>query len=417
MATKQTQPKPGYKLTEIGEIPEEWETKTIEQTCKILDSQRVPLNEETRKDMKGNIPYYGANGVLDYINDHIFDDRLILIAEDGGYFEDYQNRPIAYIVEGKCWVNNHAHVLKVRENGFVTDYVFYSLEHRNILPFIKGSTRSKLNQKDLRSIPIPVPLSIEEQQKIAEILSTADEAIHKTDDVIRKTQELKKGLMQRLLTRGIGHTKFKPTGICDIPEEWEVVRLGDICEVVGGGTPSTTAKEYWGGTIPFVIPTDITNLEGNSLEKTENYITELGLKDSSAKLISEGAVLLTSRATIGFCAINKVPVSTNQGFASVICKDIIHNQFLLYYLRLIKNKLLSLASGSTFKEISKASLRKLQLPLPPLPEQQKIAEILSTVDAKIESERHRKQKLQELKQGLMQVLLTGRVRIKLNEPN
>jgi len=189
-----------FKQTEIGEIPEEWAVKTIEQTCEILDSQRIPLNEETRKGMKGNIPYYGANGLLDYISDHIFDDKLILIAEDGGYFEDYQNRPIAYLVEGKCWVNNHAHVLKVRENGFVTEYIFYTLEHRNILPFIKGSTRSKLNQKDLRSIRIPVPSSSEEQQKIAEILSTVDEKIEVERQRREKLEELKKGLMQVLLT-------------------------------------------------------------------------------------------------------------------------------------------------------------------------------------------------------------------------
>lgn len=115
---------------------------------------------------------------------------------------------------------------------------------------------------------------------------------------------------------------YKLTEIGEILEEWEVVRLGDedICEVVSGGTPSTNVKEYWSGTIPFVIPTDVTNLKNNFLEKTATYITELGLKNSSAKLIPEGAILLTSRATIGFCAINKVPVTTNQGFATLICK-------------------------------------------------------------------------------------------------
>ncbi len=198
---------------------------------------------------------------------------------------------------------------------------------------------------------------------------------------------------------------YKLTEIGEIPKEWEVVRLGDISEVTGGGTPSTSIKEYWGGAIPFVIPTDITNLKNNFLEQTANYITELGLKNSSAKVIPEGAILLTSRATIGFCAINKVPMTTNQGFASLICKDEVHNQYFLYYLRFVRNKLESLASGSTFKEVSKTSLRKLKIPLPPLPEQQKIAEILSTVDEAIQKTNEIIQKTQELKKGLMQQLL------------
>lgn len=201
-------------------------------------------------------------------------------------------------------------------------------------------------------------------------------------------------------------TKFKQTEIGEIPNDWEVVRLGEVSEIVGGGTPSTSAKEYWNGSIPFVIPTDVTNLKSNFLEQTANYITDLGLKDSSAKLIPEGAVLVTSRATIGFCAINKVPVATNQGFASIICKDRIHNQFLLYYVRFIKSRLESLASGSTFKEVSKTSLRKLKLPFPPILEQRKIAEILSTADEAIQKTDEVIAKAEELKKGLMQELLT-----------
>lgn len=189
-----------FKQTEIGEVPEEWDVGTVEETCEVLDSQRVPLNEETRETMKGNIPYYGANGVVDYVNDYIFNDKLILIAEDGGHFEEYATRPIAYLVTGKCWVNNHAHVLKVKEkDGFVTEYVLYSLEHKNIVPFIKGSTRSKLNQKELRQIPIPIP-PLPEQLKIASILLAIDKKIDKENECKKHQEILKEGLMQDLLT-------------------------------------------------------------------------------------------------------------------------------------------------------------------------------------------------------------------------
>ena len=97
-----------FKRTEAGEIPVEWEVVKIEDCCDILDSERIPLNDEERRDIKGEYPYYGANGVVDWINKHIFDEDLILMAEDGGYFDQYETRTIAYLVNGKCWVNNHA---------------------------------------------------------------------------------------------------------------------------------------------------------------------------------------------------------------------------------------------------------------------------------------------------------------------
>ena len=180
------------------EIPEEWKIKKIGECCNILDSKRIPINSEERKKIQGTIPYYGANGIQGYVNDHIFDEELILLAEDGGYFEEYKTRPIAQYVVGKCWVNNHAHVLNAKNNNFLK-LVFYSLIHKNITPYINGSTRTKLNQSDLRQISILIP-SINEQQKIASILSGVDAYIQKTQEYKEKLDILKRGLMQKLLT-------------------------------------------------------------------------------------------------------------------------------------------------------------------------------------------------------------------------
>ncbi|MBE2941295.1 hypothetical protein HPK04_11805, partial [Anoxybacillus flavithermus] len=214
------------KDTLLGPLPIDWDVKKIEEVCDILDSQRVPLNKEQRDAMQGEIPYYGANGVVDYINEYLFDEPLILMAEDGGYFDEYQTRPIAYKIQGKSWVNNHAHVLRPKENTDF-DWVFYSLVHKNVIPFINGGTRAKLNQSDLRILPIAIP-PLAEQRKIAAILSSVDEAIEKTEAIIEQTEKVKKGLMQQLLTKGIGHTKFKKTEIGEIPEGWEVVELQDL---------------------------------------------------------------------------------------------------------------------------------------------------------------------------------------------
>jgi type I restriction enzyme S subunit len=187
-----------FKKTKIGEIPVDWEVVKIDDCCDILDSQRIPLNDETRRNMKGQYPYCGANGLLDGINNFIFDDDLILMAEDGGHFEEYKTKPIAYLVSGKCWVNNHAHVLRAKK-GWSRKWVFYSVVHKNIIAYIGGGTRSKLNQKELRAISIPAP-SFLEQRKIAEILSAVDEDIEREVDNRKKLEIIKKGLMQVLLT-------------------------------------------------------------------------------------------------------------------------------------------------------------------------------------------------------------------------
>jgi type I restriction enzyme S subunit len=187
-----------FKKTGIGEIPLDWSIRSIGDLCEILDSARVPLNKEQREKMKGKIPYYGANGIVDYINDFIFDDDLILMAEAGGYFEEYKSRPIAYLIHGKSWVNNHAHVLKVKEPNDNL-WVYYSLVHKNIIPFIKGGTRSKLNQEELRQITILLPAA-SEQKEIAEILSSVDKEIEKETSHKDQLEWLKKGLMQVLLT-------------------------------------------------------------------------------------------------------------------------------------------------------------------------------------------------------------------------
>lgn len=101
-----------------------WTSKRIDDCCTILDHKRVPINSEDREEMIGDIPYYGANGIQGYVNNYIFDDDLILLAEDGGHFEEYAKRPIAYKISGKSWVNNHAHVLKVK-NGYDFNYIFH----------------------------------------------------------------------------------------------------------------------------------------------------------------------------------------------------------------------------------------------------------------------------------------------------
>jgi len=200
--------------------------------------------------------------------------------------------------------------------------------------------------------------------------------------------------------------KYKETPVGKIPVDWDLVRLGDICDVIGGSTPSTNRKEFWGGDIPFATPTDITKLDGREIEDTDQRITPEGLSSCGTNLLPVGTILLTSRATLGACAINKKPMATNQGFANLVCKERAYNWFVFYKMASLKNELQKLGSGSTFKEVSKKSIKGIAFSLPPLTEQKKIAEILSTVDEAIEKTDQIIEKTKEIKKGLMQKLLT-----------
>ena len=189
----------GYKKTEVGLIPEDWTVEALQKVTDCLDHLRVPLNEGERAKRKGDIPYCGANGVVDHIDDYLIDDDVILIAEDGGYFDEYATRPIAYRMTGKCWVNNHAHVLKSRA-GFTQDYLFYTLVHKNLLQFIASGTRAKLNRSELNKIEIPIPSLPTEQEAIARTLNEVDTEIESLKSKLAKARKIKQGMMQELLT-------------------------------------------------------------------------------------------------------------------------------------------------------------------------------------------------------------------------
>ncbi|RKV59777.1 restriction endonuclease subunit S [Helicobacter pylori] len=195
-----------------------------------------------------------------------------------------------------------------------------------------------------------------------------------------------------------------------LPKAWQKVRLGDIAEIIGGGTPSTQITSFWNGSINWFTPTEIGITK--YVHKSQRTITPLGLKKSSAKLLPIGTILLTSRASIGDCAILKVVATTNQGFQSLIPLEKINNEFLYYLMLTLKNKLLKLASGSTFLEVSPNKIKNLLIPLPPLNEQIAIANILSGLDHYLYSLDALILKKESVKKALSFELLSQRKRLK-----
>ena len=173
------------------------------------------------------------------------------------------------------------------------------------------------------------------------------------------------------------------------------IPLAEVCTIIGGGTPRRSNAAYFDGTIPWATPTDVTALDSLFIEETKETISEVGLNESSARLVPAGTVLMTSRATIGYAAVATRSMATNQGFANLICGRRILPEYLAYWLRNQREHLIQLAGGTTFRELPKSTLKKVCIPLPPLDEQRRIVGILNRA-ARIERLRRQAQeRLQE----------------------
>ena len=411
--------KPGYKQTEVGLIPDEWSLKGLGDVSDIdvgLSKPKIVFGSGcpvvTVQDL-----YAGS-----IINSSAL--KRVVVTEDE--INNYRLEKDDILISNAS-VKRDGIGYSNRFDGSNEDVIFakYAYRARNlraILPLFlhhalrapfcrlwiisnsQTGTLTNLNKAAARSIPIPVP-PIPEQRAIAEALSDVDGLLGGLDRLIAKKRDLKQAAMQQLLT---GQTRLP-----GFHGEWEVKRLDALADIRSGGTPSTSDPRFWDGEIPWCTPTDITDLNGHKyLGETARMITPLGLNASSAEMIPAHSVVMTSRATIGECAINTVPVSTNQGFKNFIPFETTDVDFLYYLLITQKQGFISLCGGSTFLEIGKTQLVAYQVRLPATKaEQTAIATVLSDMDAELAALEQRREKTRALKQGMMQELLTGRIRL------
>ncbi len=392
----------------------------ISECCDILDNLRVPINDEIRQTMQGNIPYYGANGIQGYIDKYIFDEDLILLAEDGGNFEEYHTRPIAYKISGKSWVNNHAHILRAKPE-FNQDFIFYSLVHKDITKYLNSGTRSKLNKSELENIEIDFPATKDEEDKIAKILSTADAVIEKTQAAIAKYKAIKQGMLQDLFTRGIDLNTnklrpryqdapelYKESKLGMIPREWEDKELGDVGEVrMCRRVFNYETSDQ--GDIPFY--------KIRTFGKQPDAYISKELYDSYRQQFSfpnKGDILISAAGTIGRTIIYDGTPSYFQDSNIVWIENnghLITNEYLYQVFQIVEYK----TEGGTIQRLYNSILKSALFPCPPKPEQQLITERLNAIDNKLQTEQTYLQKMQSLKKGLMEDLLSGRKQVKINE--
>ncbi len=395
-----------FKETPIGKIPKDWKISKLDNIvteCKT----GIPVKQQDR--VQGPYPYFGANGIIDYVKDYIFDGEYIIVAQDGSI-------GAIHYFNGKFWANNHVWVIKTKSSVFpkFSYYVFKRLDWRRLAT---GSTRPKITQQSLLRVHIPLP-PITEQQKIAEILSTVDEAIQKTNEIIEKTKRLKKGLMQELLTKGIGHKEFEDTEIGRIPKEWEVVRLRDV--ILEAKPGFACGKRDKNGVIQLRM--DSIDTEGWINPKA--YVKVPPPKNVKEYFLRPGDILFNNTNSIDLigktaifrgefsqCVYSNHLTRIRVNPAKVIPEWILYILIRKWWLRVFK----AICHPHVHQAgINKGDLLNLKIPLAPLTEQNKIVEMILTVDRKLRIEIKRKEKLERIKKGLMDLLLTGKIRVKVN---
>jgi type I restriction enzyme S subunit len=276
-------------------------------------------------------------------------------------------------------------------------YVFESYLYNKYLQItLAGSTINNLKNSELEKFAFPFPNDIEEQQKIAAILSTVDEQISTIDKIIEKSKELKKGLMQKLFSEGIGHTEFKDTKVGRIPKDWEVKSLEEVGLIKVGRDLN---KEIYNPTLS----------KEHKVRVYSNAITDRGLYGFySRSEYPKNSITITGRGDIGYA------FARNEEFGAIGRLIVIHpnsNVDYIYLTNYINHSVNFHIETSGIPQLTGVQASKYKVAIPPLPEQQKIAAILSEADAKIEKEQIQKAQLQALKKGLMQQLLTGKKRV------
>jgi type I restriction enzyme S subunit len=396
--------RPGYKQTEVGVIPRDWSVRPLGGLVTFLDGMRRPVKEADRARMRGSIPYYGASGIVDYVNDYLFDEDLILLGEDGENILSRNSR-LAFRISGKAWVNNHAHVLRANPNisiGFLTDY----LESLNYERLNSGTAQPKLNKRNCLRIGIALPPTKAEQEAIAAALSDVATFCESTEQLTAKKRRLKEGAMQELLTGKARLPGFRG--------EWKVRRLGDLGGFLKGS--GVTKDEAKSGDLACVRYGEIYTRHNDYIRAFDSRISpDVALK---ATRLKQGDILFAgsgeTKEEIGKCAAFVDDLEAYAGGDIVILRVEEGNPlFLGYYLNTepINRQKASKGQGDAVVHISSSALAGVQVTVPLVSEQIAIAGIFSDMDAEIAAGEAKLTKARQLKQGMMQEMLTGRIRL------
>mgnify|MGYP002073406637 CR=1 FL=1 len=387
--------KPFYNST----IPTDWNVSTVGEAFEICNNLRFPISEEERKKIQGPFPYYGPTKIQDYINEYRIEGKYALIGEDGDHFLKWKELPMTLLVEGKFNVNNHAHVIKGMDN--LTEWFFYYFNHKELTPYLtrQGAGRYKLTKQSLEKIPIALP-NITEQKAITTIIRTCDANIEVVENLIIQKELRKKWLMQELLSgkRRLysfnGEVKPKVVGqfIKEVSERNKELKVTRVLSV-------TNSRG-------FINQSDQFDRSVASEDASNYKIVRKGQFAYNPSRVNVGSLDLLRNFDEGILSPMYVVFSTNE-------KHLLAN-FLYFHLKTqwFYGHIPMFVQGSVRDSLSFDGLCSMKFFIPTIEEQTAIVRVLQAADKEISLLKLKAEKLREKKKGLMQQLLTGKIRIK-----
>jgi type I restriction enzyme, S subunit len=335
--------------------PSGWTQSTVGAVTVNFDSRRIPVKASEREKRRGPYPYFGAQGHIDDIDDYLFDGTYLLIAEDGANLLT-RSQPIARVVTGRFWVNNHAHV--VQADGVELRYLQHFLNGNPLRGVIRGTAQPKLTKADLNRLVIPVP-PLDEQRRIVDILEDHLSRLDAARTALEHSRTRLSRLRQAMLDSILNMAELAPT--CDVRS------IGDIATVGTGATPLKARRDYYeGGTIPWVTSADLAR---GLIEEPAQFVTPLALAETNVKLFPPGTLLVAmygegkTRGTVGELAIS---ATTNQACAAIQLEssDPSYRGWVRLVLEANYWRMRRLASGGVQPNLNLSLIRQIRVPLP-----------------------------------------------------
>jgi len=394
-------------------------TTTLGEITNNYDNERIPLSVKQRQTLAKKFRYYGAQGVIDYVDDYLFDGEYILVAEDGENLKSQKNN-ICNFVTGKFWVNNHAHIINA-SNRHDTKYLYYKLNLVNFRNYVTGSAQPKLTKDNLNSIVLHVHKE-GEQKKISSVLSALDAKIDCNNRINTELTAMAKTLYDYWFVQfdfpdqngkpyksSGGKMVYNPTLKRVIPAGWEGSNILAVADLLGGGTPAKKKPEYWHGDIPFFTPTDA---DGTIFKfSTADSITEEGLKKSSTKLFANNTVFITARGSVGKLVLTGTDMAMNQSCYAFRAKPGISHTYLFFLTKELIHYLEVKSSGSVFDSIVSSDIEFTSLAIPDSAVVEKYAAVVEPSFERIASNTKENQQLTQLRDWLLPMLMNGQVTV------
>jgi type I restriction enzyme S subunit len=390
-------------------LPKGWEIKKLGEITNNFDGKRKPLSRSIRSERKGEYRYYGATEIVDYIDDYLFDGEYLLIGEDGANLLS-KNRDLAFIVKGKFWVNNHAHVLNTKDLCDIK-YLEYYFNSLNINEYVTGTAQPKLNQVNLNKIPVYLP-SLETQQRIVTKIEELFSELDKGVEELKKTQEQLKTYRQSVLKWAF-EGRFTNENVKDgeLPNGWELKTLKELTSLLGDGLHGTPKYDENGDCF-FINGNNLVDGKIEIKHNTKRISHEEFLK--YRKQLNSNTVLVSINGTLGNVAFyNDEKVALGKSACYFNLTSEISKYYVKYIIQSQRfiNYAINSATGSTIPNVSLKSMREFEIPTPPIEEQrqivQEIESRLSVADKLEEQIKTSLQQAEALRQSILKKAFEG----------